>query len=285
MIISVVACGKTAEGWHNTPCDLSIGVNDCARFGKETDWLVVINRKFPPDREAIIKASKPKMFFTTIPYWQQQFPKAETLRLQQFSKHVKKGHVYSSKTSPFVALSLAFNAGATNVILHGVDLVGHSVIKDKLRDYELRKFEKFCRELAAQGCQVWVSSKDSSLSKFLPFWSIPGRCEHIHREAFNFVYDLDAKPCEEMTNYIKSLKFEPATKKCEGREFILQVEGLYSNKMYDIGEVEVIKNDGRELILRGVNFEATIDLTQHSVEDFIAMKIGDKFKATATHEM
>jgi len=165
-----VACGKTAEGWHNTPCDLSIGVNDCARFGKETDWLVVINRKFPPDREAIIKASKPKRFFTTIQYWQQQFPKAETLRLQQFSKHLKKGHVYSSKTSPFVALSLAFNAGAKNIILFGCDLNSHPTIKDKLRDYELRKFERFCRELAAQGTKVWVSSYDSSLIKFLKVW-------------------------------------------------------------------------------------------------------------------
>jgi len=172
MTISIIGCGPSAEGWHNTPCDLSIGVNDCARFGKETDWLVVINRKFPPDREAIIKASKPQKFFTTISYWQQQFPKAETLRLQQFSKHLKKGHVYSSKTSPFVALSLAFNAGAKDVILFGVDLKFHPVIKDKLLNYELRQFERFCRELAAQGCQVFVSSDKSSLSKFLPLWYV-----------------------------------------------------------------------------------------------------------------
>ena len=171
MTVAVIGCGPTAKDWHNTPCDLSIGVNDCARFGKETDWLVVINRKFPPDRESIIKASKPQKFFTTIPYWQQQFPKAEMLRLQRFAKHVKKGHVYSSKTSPFVALSLAFNAGAKDVIMFGNDLNNHPVIKDKLRDYELRQFERFCREIAAQGCQAWVSSNESSLGKFLPAWN------------------------------------------------------------------------------------------------------------------
>jgi hypothetical protein len=170
MIISVIGLGQTAEGWHNTPCDLSIGVNDCARFGKNTDWLVVINRKFPTDREAIIKASECKKVFTTIDYWKKQFPKAEWIRLQQFSKHVKKGHVYSSKTSPFVALSLAFNAGARDVILFGVDLVSHPVIKDKLRDYELRQFERFCRAIVAQGTRVWVSSYDSSLSRFLSVW-------------------------------------------------------------------------------------------------------------------
>jgi hypothetical protein len=170
MIISVVACGASAEGWYNTPCEISIGCNDVLKFGKNTDWLVVINRKFPPDREAIIKASEPKTLFTTIDYWKKQFPLHSSLRLQRFSKHVKKGHVYSSKTSPFVALSLAFNAGAKDVILFGVDLVNHNVIKDKLRDYELRQFDRFCREIAAQGTRVWVSSKESSLSKFLPVW-------------------------------------------------------------------------------------------------------------------
>lgn len=170
MTISIIGCGKTSEGWYNTPCDLSIGVNDAKKWGVHLDWLVVVNRKFPQDREQIIKDSRPRKFFTNIDYWKKQFPLHQSLKLQQFSKHVKKGHVYSSKTSPFVALSLAFNAGAKDVIMFGTDMNDHPVIKDKLRDYELRQFERFCRELAAQGTRVWVSSKDSSLSKFLPLW-------------------------------------------------------------------------------------------------------------------
>lgn len=194
MVISIIGCGPTSEGWYNTPCDLSIGVNDAKKWGVHLDWLVVINRKFPPDREQIIKDSRPKKFFTTIDYWRKLFPKAETLRLQQFSKHVKKGHVYSSKTSPFVALSLAFNAGAKDVIMFGCDLNEshpHPVIKDKLRNYELRQFERFCREIAKQGTQVWVSCKDSSLSKFLPVWpSIPERCLNILNEASKMAGDM-----------------------------------------------------------------------------------------------
>lgn len=278
MIISVVACGKTAEGWHNTPCDLSIGCNDCARFGKDTDWLVVINRKFPADREVVIKASEPKKFFSTIDYWQKQFPKSETLRLQRFSKHVKKGHVYSSRTSPFVALSLAFNAGANDVIMFGVDLTSHPVIKDKLRDYELRQFERFCRELAKQGCQVWVSSKDSSLSKFLPVWN--KNCSVNFYSNFNFKYDLNDQPCAEFENHIKTLKLEPSI----GKEYIIEVEKHADNPVYDIGEVEVIKNDGKELVLQGTNFTASVDLTHAGTEIFWGFKIGDKFKAVATHE-
>lgn len=171
MIIACVGCGASAEGWFNTPCDISIGLNDCLKWGKNTDWLVVINRKFTKEREDLIITSNPKRFFTTIYYWNKLFSHSETLRLQRFSKHVKKGNVYSSKTSPFVALSLAFNAGAKDVILFGVDLVDHPVIKDKLRNYELRQFERFCGELAKQGTKVWVSSKDSSLSKFLPVYA------------------------------------------------------------------------------------------------------------------
>lgn len=170
MTISVIGCGSTAEGWFNTPSDLSIGVNDCLKWGKNTDWLVVINRKFDKEREDLIINSNPKRFFTTIYYWNKLFSHAETLRLQRFSKHVKKGHVYSSKTSPFVALSLAFNAGASDVIMFGTDMNDHPVIKDKLRDYELRQFERFCREIAKQGCQTWVSSEESKLSEFLPLW-------------------------------------------------------------------------------------------------------------------
>lgn len=168
MTISVIGCGKSAEGWHNTPCDLSIGCNDVKRFGKNTDWLIVVNRKFTPEREAIIKASKPKRFLTTIPYWRQQFPNAETLRLQRYDKHLKKGHVYSSKTSPFIGLSLAFNAGAKDIILFGVDLVDHPVIREKLLDYELRQYQSLCRSLHEQGTKVWVSSNNSLLSTFLP---------------------------------------------------------------------------------------------------------------------
>lgn len=172
MIVSVIGCGKSAEGWYNTPCDLSIGCNDVKRFGKDTDWLIVVNRRFTPERAAIIKASKPKRFLTTIPYWQQQFHNAETLRLQRYGKQLKKGHVYCSKTSPFIGLSLAFNAGAKDIILFGVDLNDHPVIKDRLRDYEVRQYANICRELKHQGTNVWVSSKESALSKFLPVFSM-----------------------------------------------------------------------------------------------------------------
>jgi hypothetical protein len=171
MTVSVIGCGKTAEGWQNTPCDLSIGCNDARRFGFEVDWLVVVNRHFVPERDAIIKSSKPKRFLTnSAAYWPKFFPKAEVLRMQPYGKYLKKGHVYSSKTSPFVAMSLAFNAHADTIILHGVDMTSHPNITGKALNYELRQYERFCRQLNEFNTKVFVSSKESKLSEFLPVW-------------------------------------------------------------------------------------------------------------------
>lgn len=172
MTASVIGCGKSAEGWQNTPCDLSIGCNDVRRFGFEVDWLVVVNRHFEPIRDHVIKSSMPERFLTnSAAYWPKFFPKAEVLRMQPYGKYLKKGHVYSSKTSPFVAMSLAFNAHADTIILHGVDMVDHPNIKGKTLNYELRQYERFCRQLNDLNTKVFVSSKESKLSEFLPVWT------------------------------------------------------------------------------------------------------------------
>lgn len=171
MTCSIIGCGNSGKDWFNTPCDLSIGVNDCAKFGRDPDWLVLVNRRFTPEREKIIKATKAKRVLTSIKHWKDHFKNAEEIRLQPFGKHLKKGHIYSSKTSPFIAMSLAFNAGATDIILFGVDLKTHPVIKDKILNHELRQWELFTRELKKYKVNVWVSSGESALSKFLPVWT------------------------------------------------------------------------------------------------------------------
>lgn len=171
MVVSIIGSGPSGRDWFNTPTDLSIGCNDAAKWGKDPDWLVIVNRSFPKDREAVIKATRPKKVFTTIEYWKKHFREvSENLRLQQFGKHLRKGHVYCSKTSPFIAMSLAFNAHATDIILFGCDLRTHPVIKGKLLNYELRQWQRFCAILKGYGVNVWVSSEESKLSEFLPVW-------------------------------------------------------------------------------------------------------------------
>lgn len=183
----VIGCGETGPEWINHPCDLSIGCNDVRKFGKDPDWLVLIDSKNGFKREQnrveIISRTKAQRVFTNGPTWKAEFPHYEQLRLQMFSKHLKKGHVYSSKSSPFVALSLAFNMGAKNVVLFGVDYRTHALLKrgNKLFDYEMRQWERFCRLIAEQGTNVFVSSEFSELSKFLPV--LPSGCQ-ISNEKF-----------------------------------------------------------------------------------------------------
>lgn len=177
MTAFIIGCGESAEGWFNHPHDVSIGVQDCKRWGKDVDQLLLIDSKIgfknEPERLEIIKNSNPGKVYTHGPTWNDWFPNAEHLRLTRFNKYLKKGHVYCSKSSPFVGISLAFNMGATDIILFGVDMKSHKLFHPGTRtfDYEMRQIEKLCRMMADQGTSVWVSSEKSALSKFLNVWT------------------------------------------------------------------------------------------------------------------
>lgn len=181
MIVSIVACGPSAKEWHKTPCDLSIGVNDCVKFGHQVDWLVVVNAvgKFTAkakngyqDRLFTIIQSKPKRFFCHNGAWKGYFPSAELVQLQPFRGSVKKGRIASSKTSPFVALNLAFDAGATDIIIWGVDFLNHPSVKDKLLNYELGEYRRLFEALEKQGMRVFIGSDQTILKEYLPVYII-----------------------------------------------------------------------------------------------------------------
>lgn len=175
MTAFIIGLGASAEGWYNHPHDISIGVNDALKWGKDTDYLLLIDSlngfKNEPERVKTISRSKAKIL-THGDTWRKIFPKYEVLRLQGFSKHLNKKHVYSSKSSPFVAASYAFNLGATDIVLFGVDMISHQIFHpgSKLQDYELRQFEKITALMKEQGTNVFVSSEVSQLSNFLPIY-------------------------------------------------------------------------------------------------------------------
>lgn len=185
----VIGCGLSAENWHQHSCDISIGVNDAAKFGKDPDWLVLIDSrngfKNEPERLKTITRTRAKAVFTNGETWKKDFPDYHQLKMQQFSKFLKKGRVYCSKSSPFVAISLAFNAGAKNIVLFGVDMVNHPLFQSgkKLFDYEMRQMERFCGMIKEQGTNVFVSSEYSALSKFLPVWNYSVWENVIHQSA------------------------------------------------------------------------------------------------------
>lgn len=172
MIVSIVACGKSAENWFLTPYDYSIGVNDCWKWGHPVNELIVVNspKNFTPERLETIKRTKFEKVKTNSANWNNIFQQNEIIRMQSFGKYLKKGHIYSSKSSPFVAMSIAFNMGATHVILHGCDYLDHPSIKDKLLNYEIRNIQNFTRMMADQGTKTWLVKDYGALTKILNVW-------------------------------------------------------------------------------------------------------------------
>lgn len=173
MVVNIIGCGKTGNGWWNTPCDLSIGVNDCFKFGNNPDWLLIIDspNRFTQDRIDIIKKTVPRETYVRDTRW--NLPKQKLINgLRVFIDVLLPGRIYHSKTSTFVAMSMALNAGAKTIILHGVDFVDHKVfhVGNKTQVSEIEQYRKFAYEALKFGCRVFVSSPDSQLSKVLPVY-------------------------------------------------------------------------------------------------------------------
>lgn len=174
MIISVVACGQSAQDWFKTPCDLSIGCNDMLKFGAHPDQLVVINfqRKFTPERLKTILSTRPKKVWTHTSTWQKHFSNAVVIKLSPFNGFVRDGLIYSSKTSPMVAMSLAVKQGATEIIIWGVDFLTHPAYKTgtKSGDFEVKNYLRFFEQLNKRGIKVWRGADGSVFDSQLPIY-------------------------------------------------------------------------------------------------------------------
>lgn len=175
MTCFIIGCGSSGRDWFTHPHDVSIGCNDSIKHGRDTDYLVLINalQGFKREKEKLdlIQSSRAKVL-TNSDSWKSMFRDYEKIKLVTFHKHIKKGIVYSSKSSPFVAASIAFNMGAKDIVLFGVDMNTHHLFnpENKLRDYEVRNFERLSKLMAAQGTTMWISSNESALSKVLPVY-------------------------------------------------------------------------------------------------------------------
>lgn len=185
MTVSIVACGESAKDWNKIPVDLSIGVNDAWKFGFPTDYLVVVNSpfKFHPrldnkytDRLKVITDSKPKRFFCHNINWKKWLPKAELLSFRPFIGTYRKGRIYSSKTSPFVAITLAASLGAKEIILWGIDMTNHQTYSPGKRGFniEFEYYKLLFEQLQQAGVKVWIGDQNTVLKGILPVYELIG---------------------------------------------------------------------------------------------------------------
>lgn len=180
MVVSIIGCGSSGKDWANAHCDLSIGVNDMYKFGYHPDWLVVVNMpsKFEGQRLRTIQQTQPTRFLThSIRAWAQKgVSKPEYIKnLTGFHTRVtmiRQGFIYTSKTSPIVAMSLAFNEGAKEVILWGVDFKDHSKYREgtSAGNKEIAVYRKFIELLDKKGVKTYLGSSGSALEKWIPIY-------------------------------------------------------------------------------------------------------------------
>lgn len=179
MTFSIVACGESAKDW--IPNGTSIGVNDAFKFGKKLDYLVVVNSpvKFYPsskngmiDRLKTITATKPDRFFCHQSNWIGYFPNYELIHMRNFVGTYRKGKIYSSKTSPFVAITLAASLGATEIIIWGVDMLNHHKFSPGKRDFdiELGYYRLLFEQLEQNGIRCFIGNENTIFKRILPVW-------------------------------------------------------------------------------------------------------------------
>ncbi len=175
MVAAVIGCGPSAIHWDPFKCERSFGVNDAIgkfpKFG--FDHLIVVNgpHKFTNGRLATI-INTPQFEFHTnaIGSWGQYFPNGKQIKITEFHDGIKvlRGHlIYHSKTSPIIAMSMAFNAGADHINVFGADFNDHPHFRKGMKegDREIKLYAKFGELLDKQGCKVRVT-KESALSAY-----------------------------------------------------------------------------------------------------------------------
>lgn len=190
--ISILACGESGQYWDGT--GVSIGVNDCWKFGHPTDYLMVIDppARFTPERRKIIQNSKPKHFVTDSKAWLRLFHNPiEVDRLKpgddkqiyctngpqliKYNFRTWKGRLQNDQiqywhTSPFPAISLAYKLGYREIILWGVDFKTHkswNPTKKNELAFELQGYKELVKALSEVGVKVYLGHHDSMLNEFL----------------------------------------------------------------------------------------------------------------------
>lgn len=171
-LYSIVACGSTAKDW--IPRGHSIGCNDAAKWGKTLDSLLVCNRpsEFKGERFQTIINTKVENFYSHKGDWAKWFSGWKKISKVGWYGTLHREQVYTSNTSPFIALSLAFHLGATEIIMWGCDFMNHQMYSEGKEETqrEVQTYLQMIRMMNEQGCKVWLGSEGTAFDKHLPIY-------------------------------------------------------------------------------------------------------------------
>jgi len=176
----IIGCGETGKYMPVLDSVTVIGVNDAAKFGKPIDILLFINRPrhFNERSELehltrleVIKSTKPKKVVTLpslLVEWSTWFTgNIELITVTRWRKQIRPNETYHVDSSPFTAMSYAFNQGYTEIVLWGVDFINHRYLKAETSS---PAFSQFAMEAGKLGCKIYKGHHNQKLN--LPIWTV-----------------------------------------------------------------------------------------------------------------
>lgn len=176
MICHIVACGTSGRHWNGQ--GFAIGVNDCLKYGQNVDILLIVNslNSFP-DRKKIVEETRPRLSLMGIGCWNDHPNYTPVPYMNSWNGRIEKGKIYKSKTSPFIAATLAFKLGYDKIVLWGVDLIDHPIVKGWKKDNEVRNFVSLHKALQKRGASLYLGAtedftNEGALSLYLPNFRI-----------------------------------------------------------------------------------------------------------------
>lgn len=171
MTYHILGCGESCAQYHGH--GLSIGVNDCFKYGKRPNILGIWNHRnrFTPDRVETIKRTNPVKLYTDNDSWEPYFENRVHVKLRSWDGHLRKepDRLAHAHTSPFIAMSLAYNLGASKIILWGADFVTHKewTKQNPQMAIEMRLYEQLINSLRREDVKVYLGAGGGLLEKFL----------------------------------------------------------------------------------------------------------------------
>lgn len=172
MTWNIIGCGETAMHWDGH--GLAIGVNDAEKIGHHVSALVLMNTpdEFMGERLDTILQTKAKICLSdNVDFmWHRLFGVDRCTTLHPFRRwggqlKMSPPIIYHSDTSPFVAMTLAFRWGASELVLWGVDFRDHHIYKPGNIHFnsEIERYHKLAFQLKKAGCNVYLGCKGSNL--------------------------------------------------------------------------------------------------------------------------
>lgn len=168
MTYNIIACGETGKYWNGN--GHNVGVNDAAKWGHRIEHLLLANApgKFEPERLKIIMESRPENFYSNTEAWRKYFPNMIHYKTESWNGTlIKKRGLTTMNSSPCIAMHLAWQLGATKLILWGVDFNNHQNINGGNLKTELRQYRGFIHALLEHGVETYLGASGSALEEFV----------------------------------------------------------------------------------------------------------------------